>query len=292
AYNEVIGHYKTVVFGLGEVGLVAAVVFHALNGLRIILVDFWSGGTRHHRKMFWGVVALWVLLMAGFLPRHLMHMFGACDDHFHDPRPEHPIPSHRSARPQRPDDVVAVHAHVRRPAGHPRLRPPVREPVAGRGRPGHRLRLRRRQVDLAVLAGLGPDHVVAGPAARRQRRAHHHRGLRAQLHPAADPEGSAVLRGGHHADPRDPGDLHLRPLPGGRRTESAAVHLRGLTVRSRLRQPPPPQSFPVVIETEHFPDMQTHTYDVVIVGAGGAGMRAALESSTRARTAVVTKLYP
>ncbi len=38
--------------------------------------------------------------------------------------------------------------------------------------------------------------------------------------------------------------------------------------------------------------MQTHRFDVVIVGAGGAGMRAALESSTRARTAVLTKLYP
>src|SRR6201994_1210938 len=35
-----------------------------------------------------------------------------------------------------------------------------------------------------------------------------------------------------------------------------------------------------------------HTYDVVIVGAGGAGMRAALESSSRVRTAVLTKLYP
>ena len=38
--------------------------------------------------------------------------------------------------------------------------------------------------------------------------------------------------------------------------------------------------------------MQTHSFDVIIVGAGGAGMRAALESSGRARTAVLTKLYP
>ena len=38
--------------------------------------------------------------------------------------------------------------------------------------------------------------------------------------------------------------------------------------------------------------MQTHQYDVVIVGAGGAGMRAALESSVRTRTAVISKLYP
>jgi len=38
--------------------------------------------------------------------------------------------------------------------------------------------------------------------------------------------------------------------------------------------------------------MQIHKYDVIIVGAGGAGMRAALESSSRANTAVLTKLYP
>ncbi len=38
--------------------------------------------------------------------------------------------------------------------------------------------------------------------------------------------------------------------------------------------------------------MQQHRYDVVIVGAGGAGMRAALEAGKRTRTAVLTKLYP
>src|ERR1044072_1266007 len=38
--------------------------------------------------------------------------------------------------------------------------------------------------------------------------------------------------------------------------------------------------------------MQQHQYDVIIVAAGGAGMRAALESGKRARTAVLTKLYP
>jgi succinate dehydrogenase / fumarate reductase, flavoprotein subunit len=38
--------------------------------------------------------------------------------------------------------------------------------------------------------------------------------------------------------------------------------------------------------------MQQHRYDVVIVGAGGAGMRAALEAGQRTRTAVLTKLYP
>ncbi|EYT64169.1 fumarate reductase [Dietzia sp. UCD-THP] len=35
-----------------------------------------------------------------------------------------------------------------------------------------------------------------------------------------------------------------------------------------------------------------HQYDVVIVGAGGAGMRAAIEAGPRTRTAVLTKLYP
>ncbi|CAN5402533.1 succinate dehydrogenase flavoprotein subunit [soil metagenome] len=36
----------------------------------------------------------------------------------------------------------------------------------------------------------------------------------------------------------------------------------------------------------------SHTYDVVIVGAGGAGLRAAIECAGKVKTAVISKLYP
>src|SRR5690606_40951640 len=52
-------------------GLVAAIVFHAFNGIRVVLVDFWSKGTRHQKTMMWIVIGLTVVLMAAFLPRHL-----------------------------------------------------------------------------------------------------------------------------------------------------------------------------------------------------------------------------
>ncbi|MFM2353787.1 MAG: succinate dehydrogenase, cytochrome b556 subunit [Actinomycetota bacterium] len=76
AYNVVIGAYKTEVMGLGELALVGAIGFHALNGLRIILVDFWGVGTRHQKAMFYVVLGVWLVLMIGFTPRHLMHVFG------------------------------------------------------------------------------------------------------------------------------------------------------------------------------------------------------------------------
>lgn len=76
AYDAVIGTYKTPIMGLGEIALVAAIGLHALNGLRIILIDFTAFGTRHHKAMFWVAVALWIVLLAGFIPRQLMNIFG------------------------------------------------------------------------------------------------------------------------------------------------------------------------------------------------------------------------
>ena len=76
AYNAVINQYKTPIMGLGEIALVAAIGLHALNGLRIILIDFSSWGAKRQRLMFWVVVGIWLLLLAGFIPRQLMHIFG------------------------------------------------------------------------------------------------------------------------------------------------------------------------------------------------------------------------
>jgi len=76
AYNAVIGTYKTPIMGLGEVALVGAIAYHAFNGLRIILVDYWKHGPKYQRAMFWIVIVLWVIVMLGFTPRHLMNVFG------------------------------------------------------------------------------------------------------------------------------------------------------------------------------------------------------------------------
>jgi succinate dehydrogenase / fumarate reductase, cytochrome b subunit len=62
-YNAVIHDYQTPVVGVMEYGLVAAVVFHGLNGIRVILVDFWSQGPRYQRVMFWVVGAVFVVVM-------------------------------------------------------------------------------------------------------------------------------------------------------------------------------------------------------------------------------------
>jgi succinate dehydrogenase / fumarate reductase, cytochrome b subunit len=76
AYTAVIGAYKNPLMALGETGLVAAIVFHAFNGLRIIAVDFWKKGAKYQRQMLWTVLILWVVVMVGFSIRHLSLALG------------------------------------------------------------------------------------------------------------------------------------------------------------------------------------------------------------------------
>ncbi|CAJ1502242.1 succinate dehydrogenase, cytochrome b556 subunit [[Mycobacterium] kokjensenii] len=74
AYDQVIGTYKTPLVGLMELGLVAAVLFHGLNGVRLILIDFWWQGTRYQRQMLVAVGAIWLVVMVPVLVRIGMHM--------------------------------------------------------------------------------------------------------------------------------------------------------------------------------------------------------------------------
>jgi succinate dehydrogenase / fumarate reductase cytochrome b subunit len=62
AYNRVIDTYRNPFVGLLEIGLAVVVVFHALNGLRIILFDFWSQGVRRQRQMLYVQAVLFLVL--------------------------------------------------------------------------------------------------------------------------------------------------------------------------------------------------------------------------------------
>ena len=64
-YNRVIEIYRLPLFGLMEIGLFAAVLYHALNGIRIVVIDFWPSTTRWYKQMFYLVMALFWMV---FLP--------------------------------------------------------------------------------------------------------------------------------------------------------------------------------------------------------------------------------
>ena len=64
-YNKIIAIYRLPLFGLAEIGLFAAVLYHSLNGVRICVIDFWPATTRYHKPM-WAAVML--LFFAVFLP--------------------------------------------------------------------------------------------------------------------------------------------------------------------------------------------------------------------------------
>ena len=62
-YNAAVGIFKNLPARLGEVLLMAALVYHALNGLRVIAMDLWPGLTRWYRPLTYGVVAATILAM-------------------------------------------------------------------------------------------------------------------------------------------------------------------------------------------------------------------------------------
>jgi succinate dehydrogenase / fumarate reductase cytochrome b subunit len=50
-------------FRISELALIACVAFHAVNGVRIILFDFWPRAARHQRSIFWVVMGVFLAIM-------------------------------------------------------------------------------------------------------------------------------------------------------------------------------------------------------------------------------------
>ena len=55
-YDESVEFYAIPVRIPMEIALVGAVIYHTLNGLRVVAIDFTEGGTRRQRQMFWAVL--------------------------------------------------------------------------------------------------------------------------------------------------------------------------------------------------------------------------------------------
>lgn len=68
-YDLMIRRFQEPDFKIGELLLYGALLFHGINGIRILFVDFAIGPTRFHKKLFWAFAALIAaLLVVGAIP--------------------------------------------------------------------------------------------------------------------------------------------------------------------------------------------------------------------------------
>jgi succinate dehydrogenase / fumarate reductase cytochrome b subunit len=79
AYNRVVRVYQNPLVGLLELGLVAAVIYHALNGLRIMVIDFWPKMNDWNRQLIYGT---WTLYAASMLPIAVIMIKHILKEHF------------------------------------------------------------------------------------------------------------------------------------------------------------------------------------------------------------------
>ena len=75
-YNRVVGVYHNPVIRLMEIGLAGAVLFHALNGIRIMVIDFVPKASDKQKELFGIVLGLFIVLFTPavfFMGRELIN---------------------------------------------------------------------------------------------------------------------------------------------------------------------------------------------------------------------------
>jgi len=68
SFNRVMGLLGLPLFKLLEIGLLGVVIYHVLNGIRLVILDL-GWGTAHQKKMFWAVVVVGIVIFVlGAIP--------------------------------------------------------------------------------------------------------------------------------------------------------------------------------------------------------------------------------
>lgn len=64
-FDKLLFIYRQTPFRVGEVVLAGAVLYHALNGIRITIIDFWPAATRVHKRLVYAVAVMFAVV---FIP--------------------------------------------------------------------------------------------------------------------------------------------------------------------------------------------------------------------------------
>ncbi len=77
-YNDAILIFSTGIIRVISLALIASLLFHALNGIRIILIDFWPAGYKYQQAMFYIVLVVTILAFVPTAYFIMAPVFGVC----------------------------------------------------------------------------------------------------------------------------------------------------------------------------------------------------------------------
>jgi succinate dehydrogenase / fumarate reductase, cytochrome b subunit len=79
-YDEALEIYKSPVFRIGELAIFFSVLFHAVNGTRIVVQDFWPYVMQHQRRLAWATAVIVALAMIPVTWMMVAPLFGLADE--------------------------------------------------------------------------------------------------------------------------------------------------------------------------------------------------------------------
>jgi succinate dehydrogenase / fumarate reductase cytochrome b subunit len=79
-YDEALALYKNPVFRIAELLIFFSVLFHAMNGLRIIIQDFWPAVMQRRRQLAWAAGVITILVMLPVTWIMVAPLFGLADE--------------------------------------------------------------------------------------------------------------------------------------------------------------------------------------------------------------------